>query len=155
MQLPAGPLYAAAGFDLRKESYRFRPDAPLNPDTTVVIRDAGGDPLLNKADRDISAFFGELSIPILKNLEAQVAIRRDDYSLVGTTTNPKVAIKFQPTNNLLFRASASEGFIAPGYVQLYSGEITGVSNTFLTDPACPVTDPAVCVDRMGSYFCWP
>lgn len=147
MQLPAGPLYAAAGFDLRRESYRFRPDAPLNPDTTVVIRDAGGDPLLNKADRDITAFFGELSIPILKSLEAQVAIRRDDYSLVGTTTNPKVAIKFQPMNNLLFRASASEGFIAPGYVQLYSGEITGVSNTFLTDPACPVTDPAVCVNR--------
>jgi hypothetical protein len=36
MNLPAGPLSVASGFDIRKESYRFRNDSL----TTEVIRDA-------------------------------------------------------------------------------------------------------------------
>ena len=38
------------------------------------------------------AVFGEVNIPILKNLEANVAVRYDHYSDFGSTTNPKVSV---------------------------------------------------------------
>ena len=39
--------------------------------------------------RTSKAFFGELSIPLFKTLEAQLAARRDDYSDFGARTSPK------------------------------------------------------------------
>ncbi|MEG2962301.1 MAG: TonB-dependent receptor, partial [Janthinobacterium sp.] len=63
-------------------------------------------------------------VPVLKDLEMQLAIRRDDYSLVGATTNPKVAFRYQPADFLLFRGSASKGFLAPSFQQLYSGSLS-------------------------------
>ena len=147
--LPAGPLASAFGFDLRRESYRFRPDAGVS---TADIKDAGGDPALNKATRDIKALYAELSIPVLKEVEVQLAVRRDDYSKIGSTTNPKIAIRFQPTKSLLFRASANTGFHAPDYPQLYTGQTEGILNNATLDPACPQSLVAqnACIDKWNT-----
>jgi hypothetical protein len=59
--------------------------------------------------RNIWAIFGEINIPILKNLEANVAVRYDDYQNVGNTTNPKVSLRWQPTKEILLRGSAGTG----------------------------------------------
>ena len=148
--LPAGPLAAAAGFDIRKESYLFRTDTEAQP----AIRDAGGDPLLNKATRDIKAVFAELNVPILKGLETQLAVRRDDYSQIGSTTNPKIAVAYRPTTSVLLRGSANKGFHAPDYPQLYSGQIEGLLNNALPDPVlCPQHpgDPEFCSVKFDTF----
>jgi outer membrane receptor protein involved in Fe transport len=46
--------------------------------------------------RNIKAVYAELVVPVIKDLELQLAVRRDDYSVIGATTNPKVAFRYQP-----------------------------------------------------------
>ena len=118
-QLPAGALAMAAGFDFRREGYNFAQDV----DATQILL-APGNAALSDASRTVKAVYAELLVPVLKDLEMQLAIRRDDYSLVGATTNPKVAFRYQPADFLLFRGSASKGFLAPSFQQLYSGSLS-------------------------------
>jgi iron complex outermembrane receptor protein len=143
-----GSVAAAAGFDVRKESYLFRNGAT----STVPVRDAPFDAEFPKVSRDIKAIFTEVAIPLLKNLEATAAVRRDTYQVIGSTTNPKYSIKFTPSDQLLIRGSYSEGFKAPNFFQLYSatGESPVPGN--VRDPIlCPVggtvTDLSVCAIR--------
>lgn len=118
-QLPAGALAMAAGFDFRREGYNFAQDV----DATQILL-APGNAALNDASRTVKAVYAELLVPVMKDLEMQLAIRRDDYSLVGATTNPKMAFRYQPADFLLFRGSASKGFLAPSFQQLYSGSLS-------------------------------
>ena len=118
-QLPAGALAMAAGFDLRREGYNFAQDV----DATQILL-SPGNAALKDASRTVKAVYAELLVPVTKDLEMQLAIRRDDYSLVGATTNPKVAFRYQPADFLLFRGSASKGFLAPSFQQLYSGSLS-------------------------------
>jgi iron complex outermembrane receptor protein len=50
--------------------------------------------------RNISAIFTELSIPVVKNLELSLAARYDHYNDVGGSFNPKVGVRWQPTNQV-------------------------------------------------------
>ena len=149
-QLPAGPLAVAAGFDLRKEGYGFGQDV----DATQILL-APGNAALSTASRTIKAVYIETIVPIVKDLEAQLAVRRDDYSVIGSTVNPKVALRYQPTNWLLFRGSANKGFLAPSFTQLYSGQLQQELPNGITDPiGCPLhpNDPNFCAIPRLQYF---
>ena len=63
-------------------------------------------------DEKVWAAYGELLVPVLKNLEITGAVRYDHYDNFNSTT-PKIAAKFTPIQQLAFRASYSEGFRAP------------------------------------------
>lgn len=131
-KLPAGAISAAVGFDVRKESFKFRNDAPA-----LAINNAPFDTGINKATRDIKATYAEIAIPILKSLEVTAAVRNDRYSDFGNTTNPKYSIRFNPFSQILFRGSYSEGFRAPSFFQLYS--VGGPSPL-----AQNINDPTLC-----------
>jgi iron complex outermembrane recepter protein len=141
--LPAGPLAAAVGFDVRKETFEFRDQSG-----TEAIIGAGSPAALPKVDRDIKAVFAELNVPIVKNLEAQLAVRHDRYSDFGNTTNPKVALSWRPVQQLLLRGSFNKGFHAPDFGPLYEGASPGQFTSdvddpsFTCDPAAP--DPRFC-----------
>ncbi len=64
-------------------------------------------------DRTVAAVFAEVQVPLLENLELNVAARYDDYSDFGTAFSPKVALRFQPIDEVILRASYGEGFRAP------------------------------------------
>jgi iron complex outermembrane recepter protein len=140
--LPAGPLAAAFGFDIRKEEYRFREDQSNQPAISGVSAPSS----LNKVDREIKAVYSELQIPVVKNLDVQLAVRYDKYSDVGSTTNPKVAAKWQPIPQVGFRSSYSTGFHAPDFNSLYGGSATGQFNSDINDPIkCPTgKEPTGC-----------
>ncbi|MCY7387859.1 MAG: TonB-dependent receptor, partial [Burkholderiales bacterium] len=132
--LPAGPLGAAIGFDARNESFQFTNGTIGQP----AIIGAGSPATLAKAERDIAAVFAELNVPIVKTLSAQLAIRHDKYSDFGNTTNPKVALRWQPAESALFRGSYNKGFHAPDFGPLYAGETQGQFNSDVNDPVlCP------------------
>jgi outer membrane receptor protein involved in Fe transport len=62
-----------------------------------VIASTGIDPnTLNEGSRNVSAFFSELNVPVLKNLDVTAAVRYDKYSDFGHTANPKLGFTFQP-----------------------------------------------------------
>lgn len=80
-------------------------------------------------DRDVSAVFTELSLPILADVETQLALRYEDYGgSIGGELTPKVAASWRVTDELLLRGSFSQSFRAPnlGVVEagLEAGEIT-------------------------------
>ena len=136
-QMAAGPLALAIGADYRKEKL----DQNYNPVlSTGDVSGYGGNFHDVHASRDDTAFYGELNIPLLKSLEANVAIRTDDYSDFGRTNNPKASLRFQPNKDILLRASYGTGFLAPSLYQLDVPQTNSVSPTGLSDPIrCPVT----------------
>jgi iron complex outermembrane receptor protein len=143
-QLPAGKLAMAAGFDFRRESYLYSQDVAAEP---ILL--SPGNANLPKATRDVKALFAEFIVPVTKDLELQLAVRRDDYSVIGSTTNPKVAFRYQPASWLLLRGSANKGFLAPSFTQLYSGSLDG-------ELSSGVIDSVGCAAHPGDVrFCAP
>jgi iron complex outermembrane receptor protein len=127
-QLPAGAVSGAIGTDLRRESYQFQQDV-----NAALILLAPSNANQARVARNIKAVYAELVVPVMKDLELQLALRRDDYSQIGATTNPKLAFSYRPTSWLMLRGSANKGFLAPSFGQLYSGRlsqelVTGVSD---------------------------
>ena len=149
MKLPAGALAVAGGFDLRQESYQFS-DGSV---TTRPINAAPFDPVFPKAKRDITAFFAEVAVPIIKGMEATLAVRNDRYSDFGNTTNPKVSLKWTPLDQLLLRGSYNTGFRAPSFFQLFGATTESQIPGNIADPVlCPAgnvagADLTVCAIR--------
>jgi iron complex outermembrane recepter protein len=145
-KLPAGPLTAAVGLDFRQESYELADGST----STQPIFSAPFDATFPKVTRKISAIFAEGLIPIAKGLEATVAVRHDNYSDFGGTTNPKVSFRWSPVAEVLVRGSYGTGFRAPSFFQVYgtSGESQIPGN--IADPVlCPANpgNPVYCAIR--------
>ena len=136
MKLPAGALAVAAGFDVRQETYQFLDGSPTIGSRGVY--QAPFDAEFPKVKRDIRAVFAELAVPIIKGMEATLAVRNDHYSDFGNTTNPKLSLKWTPVDAVLLRGSYNTGFRAPSFFQLYgaTGESPVPGN--IADPVlCP------------------
>ncbi len=133
-KLPAGTISAALGYDIRRESYQFSDGET----TTNPVYQAPYDAEFPKVSRNIYAAFAEVVVPIIKGMEADLALRTDHYSDFGTTTNPKVSLKYTPIQQVLFRGSYNEGFRAPSFFQLYGAEGAGFVPGNIADPKyCP------------------
>jgi iron complex outermembrane recepter protein len=97
--------------------------------------------------RTAYAIFGELNLPVWKNVEINVAARGDKYNDFGNAFSPKIGGKWTPIKQVLFRASHARGFRAPTLVEntasssLSFGSLTqngvntiiGVANVASTD----------------------
>jgi iron complex outermembrane receptor protein len=139
-KLPAGDVMAAVGIDLRKEEYRFNGNA-TDLVTQARVFNAPFDSIntLDVVKRDIKAVFGEVLVPFTKQFEGTLAVRHDDYTGFGGTTNPKISLRYTPVEQFLVRASANTGFRVPTFNQLFNGVTESpYSGKDLVDPAkCP------------------
>jgi iron complex outermembrane receptor protein len=139
-KLPGGNAMAALGADVRTEKYKFNGDE-RDPVLQRIVVAAPFDQtnVLTGAKRDVTAFYGELLLPVLKGLEFTVAARQDDYSGFGTTTNPKVSGLWKPNDKFLVRGSYSTGFRVPTFNQLFNGasEATFTGATLVDPQRCP------------------
>jgi iron complex outermembrane receptor protein len=61
-----------------------------------------------------------------------LAARWSDYDTFGSTTNGKIGIEWQPIDDLLLRATYSEGFRAPNISELFLGQQQSAES--YTDP---------------------
>ena len=120
VDMPAGPLGFAIGFEYREHEGRF------DPDSVVQSGDTAGIPA--KATRgkfDVNEFYAEFNIPILAEttgfhrLEASVATRYSDYSTSGSDNTNQLGLRWAPVEDLLLRGSYSEGFRAPSIGDLF------------------------------------
>lgn len=145
--LPAGDLGLAIGFEHRKESGAFSPDALAQ---TGISTDLAGGP--TSGGYSLDEIYAELQIPVLadvtgaKELTFNLATRYSDYDTFGNTTNSKFGFKWKPIDSLLVRGTWSEGFRAPTIADLYGGSSQTFS--FYTD-ACDVNYG----DAAGSARC--
>ena len=125
--LPAGPIGWAAGAEIASEDYMD--DYDSFREAGNVLGSAGNS---SAGDRSRYAAFGEVSIPILDNLEANVAGRFDSYDDFGEAFSPQVAVRYNPFDMLVLRASYGEGFKAPNLTELYSSLSQSFNDTIDT-----------------------
>jgi iron complex outermembrane receptor protein len=128
-QLPGGAIGLAVGAEYRKETLKDKPD-PRAQGGQVL----GQGIVATDGSRDSTALFVETSLPLTKTLEAQLALRNDNYSDFGNALTPKAGLKFRPTSEWLFRFNWGKGFRAPTLP-----EITPSVATFFTQVNDPFT----------------
>ncbi|MEX2151642.1 MAG: TonB-dependent receptor [Steroidobacteraceae bacterium] len=119
--LPAGPVGFAIGVEHREEQGSFTPDPVVAAGETADVPTSptvGG--------YDVDEVYGEVIVPILKDqpgaqvLNFSAALRYSDSSLFGGEEVGKLALNWGPTENLMLRASFSEGFRAPNIGELFN-----------------------------------
>ena len=145
--LPGGTVQAAFGLDYRKEEYLFKGDPRPNISTAdSLINLAPFDNTLATAgtlSRTVKAAFVEVQVPLWKNLDLNAAARRDEYTGFGATTNPKITLRFAPSEKLLIRGSYSTGFRVPTFKQVFDPAFESIfSGADLIDPATGLPIPA-------------
>ena len=127
-QLAGGAAALALGAEYRKEDRDIRPDA-----AKLVGEVYGRGVSFAQSSRNVSTVFGELVLPVLKNLELQTAVRYDRYSDYGSSTTPKVAFGWTALPSLKVRGSFTKGFRAPSLTESSPSASSGFFNGF-TDP---------------------
>jgi len=147
----AGDTLFAVGLNLRKETYEFSGSRGFNcvdsanaatlaaNNNATLTFGCPGNTSSPELTRDIKAVFGEIVIKPLSNLELTLQVRHDEYEVIGGTTNPKVAFRWQPAPMLVVRGSANTGFRAPTSQQVKQGVVeSNLTGQF--------RDPELCAD---------
>ena len=109
--MPGGPISAAVGYQSRNDKYsktyfgrgtcRRHLDRQRNRERA------------SSGARTFDAMFIELAVPVLDNLELELAVRREEFSTGQTSTDPKYGVTYAPLDWLTLRATAGDAFIAP------------------------------------------
>ncbi|NHZ37164.1 TonB-dependent receptor [Massilia rubra] len=134
MTLPAGALGFALGGEFRRDEADYR----VNRELASQASSSGyADAQDQSGSRNIGAVFTELNIPVIKDLEVNLAARYDDYTDFGHSFNPKVALRWQPSKQVLLRGSFNKGFRAPTLYDLHGPQTT-------TNTGNPWNDPVLC-----------
>jgi iron complex outermembrane receptor protein len=142
MDLPGGSLALALGADLHRDTTE---DTKLPIVSQVTY--ANTSPSHGEGQRNVFALFTEVNAPVTKTLELNAAVRADHFSDFGTTVNPKISFRWEPSKQLMFRGSANTGFRAPTLFDAYGYRLpgaTGLTAAKWDDPVlCPGGTPGV------------
>ena len=140
-QLPAGPIGLAFGTEFRREKFDENPD--LRYQRGEVFGNVSN---ATKDSRDVYAVFAEARVPILKTLEAELAVRSDKYSGIERSTTPKVGLKWTATPDLVLRGTYAQGFSAPTFQSRSDNQ-----NRYFTT----IVDPVYCKTGDEPECAWP
>jgi iron complex outermembrane recepter protein len=124
-EVPAGNVTAVTGGEWRQEKVAF--------DATAGV-----------FDRDISAAFAELRVPLIasrmdvplvEELSVTLGARWDDYSDSGDVINPQFGLSWQPHRDLTLRAAHARTFRPPSLFELFTPKVSVPS--VVLDPRRP------------------
>ncbi len=152
-RLPAGDLRVALGGEFRQEHYggggTINDTSGLEPLTIPEIDVPG--------PRRIRAFYGEALLPVfggdftaplLRRLDLSIALRNEHYNDVGSTTNPKLGVNWEPVRGVRLRGSYGKSFRAPNLDNLRQDPGTALLFAFtIPDPASPTGQSNILVRR--------
>lgn len=138
-ELPAGPIGVALGVEWRRETYVDDRDPRL--DSTIQFRDVVTGIQLDsisdvmhssptndsQGSRRVFSSYAEFAVPLVdesfglplvQNVDMQLAARYEDFNDVGSIVVPKVALLWRLHEFVMLRGAFSEGFRAPNLVQI-------------------------------------
>ncbi len=149
MNMAGGAAAVAAGLEVRKEELHIVSDPKIVAGDVV-----GRGTSAANGDRNVSALYAELSVPFLRRLETQLAVRTEHYSDFGNSTTPKVGIKYQPVDMLALRGTYAKGFRAPALSQISQASVQAFNNGVRDPLRCPTFDAANrdCSTSFASYI---
>ena len=122
-ELPGGSVGWAIGGEVAREDYRDQYDSYREAGN--VIGSAGNSA---SGDRQRDAFFVEMSLPVMDDLEINAAARYDYFSDFGSNVASSVSVRYEPTDWAVLRASYNEGFKAPDLTNLYQSRSQSFNN---------------------------
>lgn len=141
LDLGGGPMMWAAGAQMRRSNYQLTtlPGGNVNtypcakpgdftcfPRTGPYLFLGAVNPV--EVSDSVYAVFGELSVPVTRDIDLQAAVRYEDYGgQTGSTTNPKLALRWQALPWLAVRGSVGTTFRGPTAEDRAD---SGVSNVF-------------------------
>jgi len=119
-EMPAGSVGMAAVMQVGNQFW----DNPVDPRITnnefFALNGTSG-----RGKRNNQALGVEFTVPLLKELTADVAVRYDAYQNVdaGSDSKPtyKIGLEFRPSEQLLFRANYATAFRAPDMGYIFTG----------------------------------
>ena len=124
-ELPGGAVGAAVGYQSRSDHYT---SIPTHLELTGEAWRGGTEQeVITSGSRDVDAYFMELAVPILSNLEVELAIRREEFSTGQASTDPKFGVSWAATDWLTVNATKGEAFIAPTLQQLLNPVTCGAT----------------------------
>jgi iron complex outermembrane receptor protein len=129
-ELWGGKVGWALGAQYRKDTYETKVDDIYNTDVTPCVATPDffvtncvsqtgpfgfvGTSRPVDLSGDVYALFGELSLPVTKDIQVQLAARYEDYGGdVGSTFDPKLAVRWQVVDWLALRGSIGSTFRGP------------------------------------------
>lgn len=131
IDLPAGPVGLAVGYEYRQNRGADFPDPVANAASTYLSSAYTKTTVQTRTPTsgryDLHEVYGELSIPIFKDrpfaksLDLDLAARYSHYSTVGGKLTFKAGAGYRPFAGLLFRGTYAQGFRAPSILELYQG----------------------------------
>lgn len=133
-QMKHGDLMLALGAMYREEAISDNPD-----DQFLRGEVFGTEATQANGERDSTAWFAEMNVPLLEDFELQLALRYEDYSDFGSTTDPKISFIYSPLDNLSLRGSWGTAFRAPSLHQLGLGR-TDESPNLVDTVRCNAVD---------------
>ncbi len=143
-EIPGGAVKLAVGGQFRNEQFEF-----ITRGTTAETTDG--------FDRDVFGFFGELYFPIvgasnrqpgLYSVDFTVAGRYEDYSDFGSSTDPKLGLRYAPIERLNLRGTYGTSFKAPNTLQLGGGfAATPLPGAFLVPPPGETSAPNLLISN--------
>ena len=149
--LPGGVVKAAIGVE---NEYQTVVDGLIQgtPQSPVVL--FGG---LQHLTRTWNSVYGELLVPIVgsqnsmpfvQKLDLDAGFRYTDYTVVGSTTNPKVGLNWTVDDSLKLHASWGTSFRAPQLSELV-GPLVGVFYQTYATPSGPVSGYTTAGGNLG------
>lgn len=131
LELPAGPLALAVGYEYRQNRAEDHPDVFANTPSAVLSSAYTSTSVQTRtASRgayNLHEVYGELAIPVFKDqpfaqsLDIDLAGRYSRYSTVGGKATFKAGVGYRPIQDVLIRGTYSQGFRAPSILELYQG----------------------------------
>lgn len=137
LELPAGPVGIAMGVEARHETQEDDRDpnvsgvnqfidsvtGAVSQSNTAAVSSSGS----TKGSRTVFSAYGELAVPVIspemhiplvREVDLQLAGRYEHYSDFGSIAKPKVAAAWDVVDGVRFRGSWSQGFRAPNLEQV-------------------------------------
>jgi iron complex outermembrane receptor protein len=144
IELDGGNIQYAVGAEWQDYRFADELDRQSSPGGSAFPTFGGN----SGGERSYWAAFGEVDIPVTEDINVKAATRYDKYSLPDEgQLSSSVNIRYQATEDLVLRASYSQGFRAPSIDDLLSEEALSFNR---------VTDPIYCAtltDPSSSDFC--
>jgi len=143
MDLPAGELGMAFGFERRHLSGFAQPDSLVLLGTSTA-----GSSQATAGSYNVREAYVEFAVPLLADLagvdllELSLASRYSRYNTFGSTTNSKIGLRWTVNDELTLRGTASQAFRAPSIPDMFAGEFSTFPT--VTDP-CAQDPTAFCV----------
>ena len=150
-RLPGGAAQLAIGAEVRRERFSTATDPRIASGEISVLFG-----ITAAGNRTVTSGFAELSLPIMRTLEASLAARYDHYSDFGGTTNSKAGMKWQAMSGFAVRATYSTAFRAPSPIESgqepthFFSQVRDPKTCPLPDVSNPNCDLRVRVDTIGN-----